>query len=110
MTNYRELLERARGNKPVRLVGAAAQDVDTICAMYEAEKAGIIIPTLVGDTNEMNRVIAEQKISFQHAVFIHADTREESAALSVELIRNGKGDFLMKGWLDTNSFLKAIVN
>lgn len=110
ITNYKQLLEKARGNKPMRLVGVAAQDVDTISAMYEAEKVGIITPILVGDTKKMEQVMAEQKISFQNAAFIHADTLEGSAALSVELIRSGKGDFLMKGLLDTNIFLKAIVN
>lgn len=110
ITNYKQLLEKVRGNKPMRLVGVAAQDVDTISAMYEAEKVGIITPILVGDTKKMEQVIEEQKISFQNAAFIHADTLEGSAALSVELIRSGKGDFLMKGLLDTNIFLKAIVN
>ena len=110
ITNYKQLLEKARGNKPMRLVGVAAQDVDTISAMYEAEKVGIITPILVGDTKKMEQVMEEQKISFQNAAFIHADTLEGSAALSVELIRSGKGDFLMKGLLDTNIFLKAIVN
>lgn len=110
ITNYKQLLEKARGNKPMRLVGVAAQDVDTISAMYEAEKVGIITPILVGDTKKMEQVMAEQKISFRNAAFIHADTLEGSAALSVELIRSGKGDFLMKGLLDTNIFLKAIVN
>lgn len=110
ITSYQQLLERARGGEPVRLVGAAAQDADTLLAMYEAEKAGIITPVLVGDTEEIARVIQAEGIEFRSAVVYHADSLEESAAKAVELIRTGKGDFLMKGLLDTNIFLKAIVN
>lgn len=110
ITCYQQLLERARGGEPVRLVGAAAQDADTLLAMYEAEKAGIITPVLVGDTEEIARVIQAEGIEFHHAVMYHADSLEESAAKAVELIRTGEGDFLMKGLLDTNIFLKAIVN
>lgn len=108
--NFDELLERVRGGKPVRLVGAAAQDTDTITAMYEAERAGLITPILVGDTAEMERVMAQERLEFQNAVFVRADSLEESAARAVELVRGGHGDFLMKGLLDTNIFLKAIVN
>ena len=110
ITSYQQLLERARGGEPVRLVGAAAQDADTLLAMYEAEKAGIITPVLVGDTKEIDRVIQAEGIQFRNAVIHHADSLEESAAKAVELIRTGAGDFLMKGLLDTNIFLKAIVN
>lgn len=110
ITSYQQLLERAKGGEPVRLVGAAAQDADTLLAMYEAEKAGIITPVLVGDTEEIARVIQAEGIEFRSAVVYHADSLEESAAKAVELIRTGKGDFLMKGLLDTNIFLKAIVN
>lgn len=110
ITSYQQLLERARGGEPVRLVGAAAQDADTLLAMYEAEKAGIITPVLVGDTKEIDRVIQAEGIQFRNAVIHHADSLEESAAKAVELIRTGEGDFLMKGLLDTNIFLKAIVN
>ena len=35
---------------------------------------------------------------------------KEAAEKSVELIRQGKGDFLMKGYLDTSVILKAVVN
>ncbi len=108
--NFDELSERVRGGKPVRLVGAAAQDTDTITAMYEAERAGLITPILVGDTAEMERVMAQERLEFQNAVFVRTDSLEESAARAVELVRGGHGDFLMKGLLDTNIFLKAIVN
>ena len=110
ITNYEQLLAKAQGGEPMRLVGVAAQDVDTLSAMHEAEKAGIITPVLVGDTKKMQSVMEKENISFHNAVLFHADTLEQSAALSVELIRQGKGDFLMKGLLDTNIFLKSIVN
>lgn len=110
ITSYKELLKKATSTKRARLVGVAADDADTILALYEAEKMGLITPILVGDTQKIARVLEEEHISFQNAEQVHASTLEEAAALSVELIRSGKGDFLMKGLLDTNIFLKAIVN
>lgn len=110
ITSYKELLEKATSTSRARLVGVAAEDADTILAMYEAEKIGLISPILVGNTQKIAQVLKQEQISFQNAELVHADSLEEAAALSVELIRNGKGDFLMKGLLDTNIFLKAIVN
>lgn len=108
--SFDELLAAVTVGEPVRLVGAAAQDTDTITAMYEAERAGLITPILVGDTTEMARVMEREGLEFRNAVFVRADTLEESAARAVELVRGGHGDFLMKGLLDTNIFLKAIVD
>lgn len=110
ITNFQQLLSRVQSNEPMRLIGVAAQDEATILAMHQAEQLGLIKPVLVGDTELMKRIMAEKNIVFSNASFVHAATFEEAAAVSVEMIRQKKGDFLMKGLLDTNIFLKAIVN
>lgn len=92
------------------LAGAAAQDVDTIKAMAAAEEAGMIRPVLVGDIPTIERVMKEEGVTFRNAELVQADDMVEACAKAVELVRLGKADFLMKGLVDTNIFLKAILN
>lgn len=42
--------------------------------------------------------------------YIPAEGADEAANASVELIRNGKADVLMKGLINTDNFLRAILN
>ena len=110
ITNFTQLLEHVRTGRPMRLIGVAAEDDATILAMYEAEKEGLITPVLVGNQEKIQAVLQKHQLQFANAEFIQADTFEQSAAVSVELIRQKRGDVLMKGLLDTSIFLKAIVN
>ena len=92
IVSFEQMLEKAKQGEPMVLAGAAAQDVDTIKAMAAAEEAGMIRPVLVGDIPTIERVMKEEGVTFRNAV------------------RLGKADFLMKGLVDTNIFLKAILN
>ena len=56
------------------------------------------------------RKIKEEGVTFRDAQLVQADDMTEACAKAVELVRLGKADFLMKGLVDTNIFLKAILN
>lgn len=53
------------------------------------------------------REIGEDAEAFE--IYEEADF-DKAAALGVQLIREGKGDFLMKGKLETSQILRAVVN
>lgn len=110
ITNFEQLIEKVRGNKTMRLVAAAAQDRDTILALYEAEKMGLIQPILVGEEDVIAKVMKEEGVTFKNARIIPASDIQDSAAKAVQCIKNGEADFIMKGLLDTNIYLKAILN
>ena len=110
IVSFEQMLEKAKQGEPMVLAGAAAQDVDTIKAMAAAEEAGMIRPVLVGDIPTIERVMKEEGVTFRNAELVQADDMVEACAKAVELVRLGKADFLMKGLVDTNIFLKAILN
>ena len=70
----------------------------------------MIRPILVGDIPTIERVMKEECVTFRNAELVQADDMVEACAKAVELVRLGKADFLMKGLVDTNIFLKAILN
>lgn len=110
ITSYAQMIEKAKMSEPMVLAGAAAQDADSIKAMAAAEAAGMIRPVLVGDIPTIERVMKEEGVTFQNAEYVQADDMVTACDVAVGLVREGKADFIMKGLVDTNIFLKAILN
>lgn len=93
-----------------RMVIAAAGEKHTLQAALHARKEGIVRPILVGDKAEIERIlIALEECVPAEDIYDVPDARE-AAIKAVQLIREGKGDFLMKGYLDTSVILKEVVN
>ena len=110
ITNYKQLLEKAKNNKTMRLACVAAEDADSVKSLYKAECEGLAQPILFGDKDKIAKVMAEEGITFKTAEIVHCADMLESAATAVQYIKDGKADFIMKGLIDTNYYLKAIIN
>ena len=80
-----------------------AEDSHTIDAVEMAYKAGVINPILVcsEQTAERFKNIYETLL---------ADNPQDASEKAVELVRQGKADALMKGFVNTDVLLRAILN
>lgn len=90
-------------------VVAAAADKETIEAVKLAVKRGLGHAILIGDSDLIMRETEKAGIVDKVEV-IHAETPSAAAALAVRSIREGKGDALLKGLINTADFLKAILD
>ncbi len=109
--NYEELIEKAKGAaKKGRLVLAAANDRVSVEAAMRAAKEGFVEPVLVGKKDIILEVLDELGVSVPSRDIYDVPDDETACALATELIRQGKGDILMKGKVDTSVFLKKIVD
>lgn len=109
--NFDEIIDKVKGYPSMkRMVIAAAGEEHTIKAALHARREGIVRPILVGDKHEINRILNELDEHVPEEDIYDVVNDKEAAEKSVELIRQGKGDFLMKGYLDTSVVLKAVVN
>ncbi len=110
-TNFDEMIAQVKG-EPVRkrMAVAAAGDEHTLQAVVHARKEGIIDPILVGDENEIIRILKELGEEVPAEDIIHADGLQDAAEKAVAIVREGRADFLMKGFLDTSVLLRAVVN
>jgi phosphate butyryltransferase len=98
----------SRPNK--RLVAAWAIDAHTIEAVYNAVEMGIIEATLVGDSEIIKKYCSEHGLDCSKLRIVDCKSDTASAALAVDLINRGEGDFLMKGLLSTDRYMRAILN
>jgi phosphate butyryltransferase len=108
--NFDQLLEAATTQKTMRLAVAAAQDPEVLGAVAKAAEMGLIVPILVGDRQKIVELCASEQIECGAFEIIDEKDLEASAKISVQLVRDGKADFLMKGLIDTSILLKAVLN
>ncbi len=109
--NYEELIAKVKANPEAkRMVIAAAGEEHTLEAAMNARKEGVIRPVLVGDAAKIHEILDKMGETVPEEDIYDVADVEAAAAKAVELVREGKGDFLMKGFLDTKVILKAVVN
>ena len=110
VTKLDELLELVKSKGKKRLVAAYANDSHTIGAVSLAIDKGIVDGTLVGDIETIKKVCAEENIDVNKFELVQEADETKAGVKAVELINEGKGDFLMKGLLSTDKYMRAILN
>lgn len=93
-----------------RLVAAWAIDAHTIMAVNEAVNMGFVQGILVGDEKKIKAVCQEHNIDAANFTIIHVNSDMEGATTAVDMINAGEGDFLMKGLLSTDRYMRVILN
>lgn len=109
--SFDELVEKVKGYPVMkRMAIAAAGEEHTLEAALNARKEGIAKPILVGDKTQILRILDVLGEEVPEEDIYSVANNQEAAESAVSLVREGKADFLMKGYLDTNIILKAVVN
>ena len=104
---YEVLKERACKK---RLVVSYANDSHSIEAVHRAVKMGIIEATLCGDEEVIRDVCARQGYDSPLFQLVHEPVDTRAAALAVQMIRDKKADFIMKGLVSTDKYMHAILD
>lgn len=111
LKNFEHMAELAR-NTPAkkRVVVVCAHDEHTLEGVGLACREGIVEPVLIGDAARIRELIALHGYQLDGATLIDSADDVQAAQTAVALIRNGEGDFLMKGRMQTADLLKEVVN
>ena len=99
----------AAGDKKTCAV-ACAHDAHTLEAIMTMRNEGLMNCLLVGHTDEIKKIAADHGYVVSDEEIIEAATDEEAAQVCVDLVREGKAGFILKGILQTGTLLKAVVN
>ena len=111
LKNFDVLIEKVKSfPEPMRVIVAAAGDEHTLEAIAHAMGEGIVKPVLVGDKAKIDEILAKLNISVSEEDIYDVPDADEAAKKSVALIHEGKGNFIMKGKLETAQILKPVVN
>ncbi|SMP42821.1 phosphate acyltransferase [Anoxynatronum buryatiense] len=110
--DYHALIEAKLNMKkaPSRAVVAGADDEHVLEAVFLAQKKGFVHPVLVGDQNAVEKMVRDLGFQDQLQTLIHCDAGSNPSAMAVKLVREGQGDFIIKGRLETRDLLKPVLN
>lgn len=111
MKNFSEIFTalQNRGSRK-RMVAAWGVDGHTIAAAAKAVELELVDVILVGDENLIAQACKDENVDVSIFTIIHNPDEMKSVAQAVQMIRDGEGDFLMKGLCSTDKFLRAILN
>jgi phosphate butyryltransferase len=96
--------------KRMRTIAVAAHDLHTLEGLDAAYRARLIEPVLIGDRNKIEALIDQEALSLSEAEIINESDDFRAAKKAVEIIRNGEGDILMKGRMQTADMLREVVS
>lgn len=98
-------------NKPKKKIAVvAAEDEPVLIAIKEALNQEIVEPILVGNIHKINEIARQINFDIKNLEIIDEPNPAQSARISVELVRNGKAQILMKGMINTADYLRAILD
>jgi phosphate acetyltransferase len=107
-SKYDGLIARAKGIA-ARTVVAHPCDETSLRGVTEAAEAGIITPILVGPAAKISAVAREHGLDIGRFELVDVPHSEAAAAKAVELVRESKGELLMKGSLHTDELMREVA-
>ncbi|HOD88061.1 MAG: phosphate acyltransferase [Bacteroidota bacterium] len=110
ITKLDDIIEVVKSKSRKRLSVAFANDAHTIEAVSNAIDLGIVEGILVGDTNRIEEVCKQENIDVKKFKIVHETDETKAANLAVKLINDKEADFLMKGLVSTDKYMRAILN
>jgi len=107
--NYQEMLEKAKSLGPVTISVAVAQDREVLEAVKMAQDLGLVKAILVGDADLIRPMMEEIGLSSDTPVIDEKDIAK-AALEAVSLVHQDRAQILMKGFINTSDFLRAVLN
>lgn len=107
---YERLVTAARDGAPAVTIVAHPCDETSLRGAIDAATTGLIEPVLVGPETRIRSVADEHGIDLGGHRIVDASHSHDSASCSVALIREGKGELLMKGSLHTDELMKEVTS
>jgi len=107
---YEQLLERCHGLEPIPTAVAHPCEETALAGAIEAGEYGLIEPILVGPQAKIAEIAKRTKIDIAKYEKIDVAHSHDAAIRSVQLVREGKAELLMKGSLHSDELLAAVVS
>lgn len=110
LKSLNDIVDLAKEKETRRLVVASAADKNVLEAVKNAFIEGIIIPVLVGNRIDIERISKEIGFDLSTIDIYDENDPAKASVKAVSLINEGKADILMKGLVSTAPLLKAVLN
>ena len=108
--NFDDLLTKLKVATTKKLAVAVAQDEPVLEAVKAAKDRGIAEAVLVGDKAKIEEVAAKIDMDLSDFEIIHEADIKKATLKAIQLVSSGAADMVMKGLVDTATFLRSVLN
>ena len=108
--HYRGLITRANAKPAVKTAIVWPCDELSLGGAIEASKEGLIVPVLVGSESTIRNIAKTMELDLGTIQIVDSDDSRAAAIRAVEMARKGEVQMLMKGSLQTDELMSAVVS
>ena len=108
--NFDDLLLRANEISNKKVAVAVAQDEPVLEAIKLAKEKGIADAILVGDMKEIKKIADKINMDLSDYEIVNEPNVKKASLEAIRLVSTGKADMVMKGLVDTATFLRSVLN
>lgn len=110
-TNFDFIVEKARDiAKPIRVAIAGADAENVLLGAFQAENEGFAELYLFGDEAKITKMLKDLSLFARNYTIIHVPADQDVVQASIDYIKEGKADMLMRGSAQTRDFLMPILD
>ena len=108
--SFDEIVKKVKEQEMKKIAVAVAQDEPVLEAVKAAKSQGIADAILVGDKEEIVSIALKIGMNPDDFEIINEPDINKAALKAIEVVSSGRADMVMKGLIDTSSFLRAVLN
>lgn len=108
--NFDDLLKKVNDCSKKKVAVAVAQDEPVLEAVKAAKEKGIADAILVGDEAKIREIAEKINMDLTQFELVNVENPNKAALEAISLVSNGKADMVMKGLVDTATFLRCVLN
>ena len=108
--NFDDLLKKVNGCAKKKVAVAVAQDEPVLEAVKAAKERGIADAILVGDSVKIKEIADKIDMDLTQFEIVNETNVNKAALEAIRLVSSGEADMVMKGLVDTATFLRSVLN
>lgn len=106
----KSLLDKTRTLPRARVAIVNAQSVPVLESVRQAVAEDLIEPILIGQGDQMQACAQAASLDIANFKTVLADDDHQAVNCATTLVNNGDADFIMKGHIHTDDFLRGLIN
>jgi phosphate butyryltransferase len=110
MLGFSILFDHLRNKPPVKLVLANGVDEHSLEALAMAVKLGFVSAIITGNKTEIDKKCVLAGLVAQDYLAVHCKNPLTAVKKAVEIASAGQADIIMKGLVNTDDFMRAILD
>lgn len=108
--SFEEVIEKVKSKNIKRVAVAVAQDEPVLEAIRDAKANGVAEALLVGDEIKIREIAKNIGMDLTKFQIINECDVKKATLRAVEEVSKGNADMVMKGLVDTATFLRSVLN